>query len=91
MVSETEISLKRNRPQTPSHKNREISIVLNVLTDFELPLYSLHVAVSVLSLDGVTVTHQLHKLLGQDGMLERRKRCDHFTAVFFSGSSTIKA
>lgn len=68
-----------------------MTIVLHVLTDFELPLYSLHVAVSVLSLDGVAVTHQLHKLLGQDGMLERRRRCDHFTAVLLSASSTIKA
>lgn len=41
----------------------------HALTDFQLPLYSLHVSVSVLSLDGVAVAHQLHKLLGQDAML----------------------
>lgn len=43
------------------------------LTDFQLPLYPLHVAVSVLGLDGVTVTHQLHKLSGQDAVLGERK------------------
>lgn len=44
------------------------------LTDSELPLYPLHVAISVGSLDGVTVAHQLHKLPRQDTMLEREKK-----------------
>lgn len=43
-----------------------------VLTDFKLPLYSLHISVSVLGLDGVTVTHQLHKLSRQDIVLKER-------------------
>lgn len=43
-----------------------------VLTDFKLPLYSLHISLSVLGLDGVTVTHQLHKLSWQDTVLEER-------------------
>lgn len=42
----------------------------HVLTDFELPLNPLNVAVPVLSLDGVAVAHQLHKLFGQDAVLE---------------------
>lgn len=42
-----------------------------VLTDFELPLYPLNVAVSVLRLDGVTAAHQLHKLFGQDAVLQK--------------------
>lgn len=45
--------------------------VPHVLTDSELPLYPLNVAVSVLSLDGVTVAHQLHKLFGQDTVLQK--------------------
>lgn len=42
----------------------------HVLTDLELPLNPLNVAVPVLSLDGVAVAHQLHKLFGQDAVLE---------------------
>lgn len=59
--------------------------MLHVLTDFELPLYPLHIAVSVLGLDGVTVTHQLHKLFGQDTVLERRKHFGHYAAVLLHG------
>lgn len=51
-----------------------MSAVLRGLTDFQLPLDPLHVAVPVLGLDGVAVAHQLHKLLGQDGMLGKEKQ-----------------
>lgn len=41
-----------------------------VLTDLKLPLDPLHISLSVLALDGVTVSHQLHKLSGQDTVLK---------------------
>lgn len=75
-----------------NHKppHTQITTGLLVLTDFELPLYSLHIAVPVLGLDGVTVTHQLHKLLGQDAVLEGREHFVHNTAVSIYGSWRFK-
>lgn len=85
-VISTTWDLPWRRPQTTRH-----AAVLHVLTDFELPMYSLHVAVSVLGLDGVTVAHQLHKLLGQDAVLEGRNHLDHHAAVLLYASSTCGA
>ena len=48
----------------------ERTSVLGALTDSQLPLDPLHVAVSVLGLDGVTASHQVHELLTQDAVLE---------------------
>lgn len=63
VISRTGISLNETAlPIRPT-------ATLHVLTDFELPLYSLHVTFSVLGLDGVTVTHELHELSGQDAVL----------------------
>lgn len=76
---------------SPLKETTRHAAVLHVLTDFELPLYSLHVAVSVLGLDGVTVAHQLHKLLGQDAVLERRNHLVHHAAVSLYASSTCGA
>jgi len=43
-------------------------------TDFELSLYPLHISVSVMGLNCITVTHQFQKFTGQNTMLSKDKR-----------------
>lgn len=59
-------------------KPLEATVVPLVLTDFQMPLYSVHISLSVLGLDGVAVAHQLHELSRQDTVLEERSTLLHF-------------
>lgn len=63
----------RIKPQIQTVE-RERKTELGGLTNLQLALYSLHVPVSVLGLDGVAVAHQLHKLLGQNAVLRKETR-----------------
>lgn len=74
VIGKTDFPKWDHRPQK-SDKVTDISPLCCVLlTDFQLPLYSFHVSIPVLSLDGVTVAHELHKLLGQDRVLAKGER-----------------
>lgn len=52
-------------------------MIEKALTDFELSLYPLHISVSVLGLNCITVTHQFQKFTGQNTMLSKEKRKEH--------------